>query len=195
MKKIFKSRIFCFLLGVVLSCGITTALAFAYLAPDVGFTPKDDKWEVDDVKEALDSLHGSIWDMGSFETTIYNQNLGQLTAKNTSITLNKGNYIILATADLGYNTTTESNGVYANSGSFSFEYDSSKCNFTDMSSKHYRSLASTRFNNMYSISRFENFLYFVEVKEDNVSIKFKYAGGTDTNIALGLTLSATKFRQ
>ncbi|MBR1416361.1 MAG: hypothetical protein IJ572_00895 [Bacilli bacterium] len=56
MKKLFKSRIFFFVLGAVM---FSTVSVFAYslLAQDVGFTPKDEDWNVDNVKSGLDDLH------------------------------------------------------------------------------------------------------------------------------------------
>ena len=55
MKKILKSRLFFFILGaVIFSTG--TIFAYSILAPNVGFTPKDDTWDVDNVADALDYL-------------------------------------------------------------------------------------------------------------------------------------------
>ena len=57
MQKLIKSRIMYFILGVVLSVGITSVFAYSIFAPDVGFTPRDDTWNVDNSKDALDDLH------------------------------------------------------------------------------------------------------------------------------------------
>ena len=56
MKKILKSRLFFFILGVVISSGVATVFAFSVFAPEVGYTARDEMWEVDNVKEALDDL-------------------------------------------------------------------------------------------------------------------------------------------
>ncbi|MBR1416357.1 MAG: hypothetical protein IJ572_00875 [Bacilli bacterium] len=193
MKKIFKNPIFTFILGITIAS--SSAFAYDLFANDVGYIPSDTNWNVDNVSSALDNLHNSIWEMGTFDEPISNQNLGQLTAKNTSITLNKGKYIILATSNYGYNTTTESSGVYTIDSSLVLNYDTSKCDIKDISKKHYRARASNKFNNMYSITRFQNFIYYAEVNEDNVAITLKYTGGTDNNIALGITLNAIKLKQ
>ena len=52
-----KRDVFSFILGAIFFGGIATVFAFSYFAPDVGFTPKDDTWEVDNVKDALDDLY------------------------------------------------------------------------------------------------------------------------------------------
>ncbi|MBR1416362.1 MAG: hypothetical protein IJ572_00900 [Bacilli bacterium] len=56
MKKLFKSRFLFLILGIVIVSGISSVFAYSLLAQDVGFTPKDTTWEVDNTKEALDDL-------------------------------------------------------------------------------------------------------------------------------------------
>lgn len=66
MKKLMKNPLLTFILGVIISCSITSVLAYSILAPDVGFTPTDNAWKQDDgsdiknVKEALDDLQEEI---------------------------------------------------------------------------------------------------------------------------------------
>ena len=66
MQKLIKSRIFCFILGVVISCGITSVFAYTLLAPDVGFTPTEETWkqrggdDITNVSEALDDLYDQV---------------------------------------------------------------------------------------------------------------------------------------
>ena len=45
-----------YFLGLLTSFGVGV-LAYSYVANDVGFTPIDTSWEVEDVGEGLDSLH------------------------------------------------------------------------------------------------------------------------------------------
>ena len=59
MKKIFHNKmIYLFQTGLVL--GISSVLAYSYVAQDVGFTPRDTSWHVENTKEALDDLYDSI---------------------------------------------------------------------------------------------------------------------------------------
>ena len=58
MKKIFKkSNIFSFLLGTIIFTGITSVAAYTIFANDIGYTPKDTTWKVDNVKDAIDDLY------------------------------------------------------------------------------------------------------------------------------------------
>ena len=59
MQKLFKSRIFVFILGLIVA-STTSAFAYSLIASDVGFTPKDSTWEVENTKEALDDLRNHI---------------------------------------------------------------------------------------------------------------------------------------
>ncbi len=58
MKKYFKKE-YLFIISVIFLTSITT-LAFSYDARDVGYTPSDVNWNVDNVKDATDSLYYSI---------------------------------------------------------------------------------------------------------------------------------------
>ena len=63
MKKIFKSRMFAFILGAVIFGGIVGVSAYTILANDVGYTPKDTTWkksngeDITNVKDAIDELY------------------------------------------------------------------------------------------------------------------------------------------
>ena len=56
MKKIYKSRLFFFILGVLVMV-TSTVFAYSYFAQDIGFTPTDTNWTVDNTKDALDDLY------------------------------------------------------------------------------------------------------------------------------------------
>jgi hypothetical protein len=60
MKKIFKSRLLYFILGIVIASGVSTAFAYTLMAPDVGFEPTEELWDVNDTGEALDDLYRII---------------------------------------------------------------------------------------------------------------------------------------
>ena len=55
MKKIFKSKVF--LLVVISLISISAVFAYSYIAGDVGYTPTDTEWNVDNTKDALDELY------------------------------------------------------------------------------------------------------------------------------------------
>ena len=72
IKKVLKSRLFIFISTALFFSGIGVVFAFTVLAPDVGFTPKDTNWAVDDVKEALDSLKTKIDGYQKVEYALFN---------------------------------------------------------------------------------------------------------------------------
>ena len=55
MKKIFKSKIF--FLVVISFISLSVVFAYSYFAEDVGFTPTDNSWDVDNTSDALDTLY------------------------------------------------------------------------------------------------------------------------------------------
>ena len=61
MKKVLKNPIFTFILGFVIAVGMTTVFAYSYFAPDVGYTPRDNTWNVDNVKSAIDDLRSRTY--------------------------------------------------------------------------------------------------------------------------------------
>ena len=65
MKKLFKSRLFFFVLGVLITVCISTVFAYSYVASEVGFTPQDTNWNVDNVDTALNRLraNGNVWEI------------------------------------------------------------------------------------------------------------------------------------
>ena len=75
MKNSFKEKIFFIIIGAfVISTSAT--FAYSYIAQDVGFTPTDNSWNVDNTKDALDDLYsqfncesfltGQIWNFVYF---------------------------------------------------------------------------------------------------------------------------------
>ena len=60
MRKFLCSRIFSFILGAVIFGGISVVSAYTLFASDTVYTPRDETWEVNNVKSALDDLKGKI---------------------------------------------------------------------------------------------------------------------------------------
>ena len=63
MNKVFKSRIFAFVLGAILFGSIGVVSAYTIFANDIGYTPKDSTWkksngeDITNVKDAIDELY------------------------------------------------------------------------------------------------------------------------------------------
>ena len=60
MKKYSNSKIFSFILGAIIFGGIGVASAYTLFANNIGFTPRDTTWNVDNTKDAIDDLHTQI---------------------------------------------------------------------------------------------------------------------------------------
>ncbi len=56
MKNIFKSKLFFVILGALVF-STSVALAYSYIAEEIGFTPIDNEWEVENVDQGLESLY------------------------------------------------------------------------------------------------------------------------------------------
>lgn len=67
MKKIAKENIFSFVLGAIIFGAISGVVTYTLTAQEVGFTPKDTTWEVDDTKSALDDLYSVFYDKNKLE--------------------------------------------------------------------------------------------------------------------------------
>ena len=52
-----KKGIIGFVLGALIFGGIGVVSAYTIFANDIGYTPKDTTWEVDNVKDAIDDLY------------------------------------------------------------------------------------------------------------------------------------------
>ena len=73
MQKLIKSRLMYFIFGVTIAIGITSVFAYSIFAPDVGFTPRDDTWDVENTKDALDDLHETCtYCKTRFENLVWN---------------------------------------------------------------------------------------------------------------------------
>ena len=112
MKKILKSRLFFFILGAVIF-GTGSVFAYSILAPDVGYTPKDNAWEVDNVKSALDDLYTLskdniiIYETGEFSIYLSkgSYGYGNITLKRTYTLEDKARIFI-------YDMTPNSSPIY-----------------------------------------------------------------------------------
>ena len=121
MKNI-KGYIISFVLGAIVFSGVTV-FASTLLSKDITFTPTKEDWQVSTVEEAINDLYDYSRE-DTMEKLLFtyqdNASYGYLTERSTSITLEKGNYIVIlsdaATAapktvqnlfsDLSNNTTT-----------------------------------------------------------------------------------------
>lgn len=104
MRKIIKNPIFTFILGALIFGGIIGVSAYTILANDIGYTPKDSTWEVDNVKDAIDDLYGNII-KGEL---LYEGSVGDvtsLTTKSYEFTEKRNAILIVSASHGNYNSS------------------------------------------------------------------------------------------
>ena len=57
MKKIFKSRIFFFSLGLLVATTVSVGATALYSSSEIGFTPTDSNWHVNNLEDAINDLY------------------------------------------------------------------------------------------------------------------------------------------
>ena len=72
MIKLIKSRLFAFVLGALIFGSIGVVSAYTIFANDIGYTPSDSTWKVDNVKDAIDELYTEANNNLSVRFGIYN---------------------------------------------------------------------------------------------------------------------------
>ncbi len=60
MKKILKSQLFAFILGMIIASAGTAYAAYSIYSYQVSYTPSNSSWEVDNVEDALDYVYDHI---------------------------------------------------------------------------------------------------------------------------------------
>ena len=103
MKKIFNSKFFYFVLGAIIFGSISSVIAYSLAARDVEYNPGDNSWktyegnDINDVQTAIDELRSGHYDFR--KTSSYNKASqgNRSTSRSVSISLEKGNYIVLGT--------------------------------------------------------------------------------------------------
>lgn len=111
MKKVIKNPLFTFILGIVITSSIAGVVAMSYNAKDVGYTPSDSTWNVNNVEDAIKSLkqvekEGRI-DFNNLSVS-KNAVVGtKIANRTTSLQLDPGKYLIFASFSLstGYTGT------------------------------------------------------------------------------------------
>ena len=99
MKKILKSRLFIFILSVVMSAGITSVFAYSIFANDIGFTPEDNTWRksdnsnIENVSDALDNLRSRTSNMTFKE--LYSYSPGSPASFSYTISSNTKNVLVM----------------------------------------------------------------------------------------------------
>ena len=165
--KITKSNIISFILGAIMFSGVTV-FASNLLSKDITFTPTKEDWQVTTVEEALNSLYEKS--QFEYEKIDANSSQGYRLSRTSSITLNKGKYIISVSGTYsGFPVTINNSFSTANFSSINCsncEYEIIT-NLKNISSSNKVVLTST---SAYLNVENNNLLYYLEILEDDTEV-------------------------
>ena len=138
--KIFRSRLFYFLIGVILSGSVAYA-AGRISASEITYIDKNN------VEKTVDVVLDDLYDLAnrdiSFSSATYNQVMGDIpTESKTTLTLSKGTYLVVANLNLGLVNPT---GDIANPNKYfdtSLTVACSSCTYKQLSARYYHPKAS-----------------------------------------------------
>lgn len=158
MKKIF--------LGITIGLLISTVGVYAvnYLASDVTYKNTT-------VESALNDLYSKISSTISFDNAIQSSSEGsRISKRTTSITLDKGKYIVSAVSNLS-SFPSESNSSNNTNKILNIICDNTVCNYKNLSNLQTISTGTTKIDTTsYVSSNIVNSLYYVEITKDNTIV-------------------------
>ena len=136
MKRIIESRIFLVIITAIIVGSITGVVAFNYNAKDIGYTPSDTSWDVNNVSDALKDLKNNKGFNFNNDNILFGENYGtQVLSRNATINVEKGTYLVFAVfnfaahAQAGNSITDELIGTVSCS--------SSNCEVEKLKSRYY----------------------------------------------------------
>ena len=138
MKKVFKSRMFSFILGAVIFGFVGAVSAYSLFANNVGFTPSDATWKKtngDDITNVEDAINELYIDANkdifekidlTTESDIFYA-LRDVNERKVSLNLQKGKYLVLFVVGMAANTNgTVTNGI-THSQTIPFSAENATC--------------------------------------------------------------------
>ena len=131
MKKVFKSRIFFLVLGMIIATTISVGATALYSSSEIGFTPTDPNWHVNNLEDAINDLHNT-----SSKTAVQ---VATLTTQGASYTMQNDGYITGTMTG----TAPSANGViYVDGVNYGFAVGSNTSNISVYAPKN--SVVTTR---------------------------------------------------
>ena len=196
MQKLFKNPMFMFILGVVLSCSVTSAFAYSIFASDIGFTPIDDEFKqkdgsnVTNVNEAIEALFNKVSRKSRFGTVSYVTSQGdEMDVRTVTKQLEYGKYLVII--NYGNNWwNTNSNSAHGVAETNPLTCSSNNCDITPLSGYYNRIQPSYTKNGRYNYNSDFIFSYYVGIKEasDTISSSFN-AGWSDGSDSQYITMT------
>lgn len=121
MKRVFKNPIIMFILGALTFGGMGTIFAYSIISSNVGFTPKDTSWNVDNAEDALNYLYNNSLKF-EVDNKYFASYYGTESATKTiSKKVPKGKYIVSSSDSIG--TTWSSSNFSKESDAITLQCD------------------------------------------------------------------------
>ena len=182
MKRIFDNKVFIFLLGAILF-GTTGVIAGSLIARDITFDntksqlKNSNNQNVDNVQDAIDALYTKASSDPVFGNVISNRSVGYNLGsnnRNTDLELNKGKYFVVIIFTIGFETSNNTDSRYGLYNSTSARRNISctnNCNINALGGVcSVGNNDNPDANSKYKSSLVINFLYYIDVVEDNTII-------------------------
>ena len=161
-----KKYIMGILTGLAIAGGIGV-LAYTINAKQIGYTPKDSTWKVDNVESAINYLKSNSVTLNFGEAEYLKYQGNRIASKSINKELSNGKYLAFITDSISVGSD-----IYENPSEIDEEYFSvtstNNSNITKLSGKGLMTLAT----NGNVRNRISSVVYLIEVSEDNDTITF-----------------------
>ena len=166
MKKIIKNPIFTFILGAIIFGSIGSVVAYNYNAKDIGYTPSDNTWEVNNVGDALKDLKDQKDENKTYsfiDKGIEEFQGSRIQNKTLTKTIDKGKYIVATADSFAFGSVTGT--TYKGNGYNKMECNKD-CDIEILNNQYLETYKST------SADMLEMRLFYINIKEDLTTITF-----------------------
>lgn len=168
-----KKNILLIIIGIIIGSGLTGVIAYSYDAKSVGYVPKDNTWNIDNVESAINDLYSSRNSTLSFASNDYSEYVGNRKSDNiVSKELTKGRYLVLLVntnctqpneKNRRINNEIESIPIYCNNCTINKTVAPRDISITTGTSYNSSAYLATNLN--YG-------LFYVEIKDDTDTISY-----------------------
>lgn len=178
-----KKYILGILTGILITCGIGVTASVIYNSSEVGFTPTNTEWKVNNLQDAINDLYLNKTDFDSsnisFET--YKGNRGNVTL---SKSVDKGKYLaVVSFVEGSINSKAYDIDSEDEMGTVTGDKD---CTVTKLSAKYIGKTATSTVGGAYPYFYDGLYLYQVEAKENGTTLTYQYSKASSASYADGV---------
>lgn len=194
MKKIFKSRIFIFILGAIIFGSIGSVVAYNYNAKDIKYTPSDSSWNVKTVEDSLKELYSNRNSTLNFYDAEYVEYQGIRSSQTITKNLSKGNYLVA----VSYFDSTNNTSPYTNQKGFENDLGvvcDNNCKIIPITkNRKYITGTTAKLDSTYHAVRSNSQLFYITVTGDFSTISFPIQANSDAQYYQNQNFTILKFK-